>query len=85
MENISKISDLRHKEVINIRDGMRLGYIYDAEFSAQNQKLISLIIPGKLKFFGIFGRTNDIIIPFEKISKIGDDIILVDNESILID
>lgn len=83
MENILRISDLRHKEVINIQSGERLGYIYDAEFSHEKQKLISLIIPGKLRFFGLLGREDDIIISFDKISKIGEDIILVD--TLLID
>lgn len=80
MQNISKIIDLRHKEVINLHNGMRLGYVYDAEINFDTGTVTSLIIPGALKFFGILGRFDDIVIPWEKIQKIGDDIILVNFE-----
>lgn len=32
---------------------------------------------GRCRFFGLFGREEDFIIPWEAIDKIGDDIILV--------
>ena len=78
-----RIADLRQKEVINLNNGMRLGYIYDVEIDVISGNLTSIIIPGALKFFGILGRYDDIIIGFDIIEKIGDDIVLVNFEYIL--
>ena len=74
--------DLRDKEVININDGSRLGFAYDAEISLTNGTLKSIIVPGPYKFFGIFGRGEDVVVLWDKIKKIGDDIILVDIDTV---
>ena len=81
MERRIRIADLKYKEVINVYDGARLGYISDVEFSLQDGKIYNLIVPGPLRFFGIFGRGEDYVISWESISKIGDDIVLVDYET----
>lgn len=72
------LSEMREKEVINIRDGSRLGMIYDFEMDLKKGEVVSIIIPGPGKIMGIFGKDNDIIINWNKIVKIGEDIILVD-------
>lgn len=78
-----KIADMRQKEVINLKNGMRLGYVDDVEIDIFDGKLTAIIIAGHLKFFGFLGRYDDIIIPFDKIEKIGEDLILVNFEYIL--
>ena len=70
--------DLRQKEVVNITDGKRLGYVYDIEMDMQDGRVISIIIPGDSRFLGFFGKNNDYIIPWANIKKIGMDIILVE-------
>lgn len=72
------VSDLKIKEVINIVDGKRLGVITDIEIDAESGKLTAIIVPGNGKFLGIFGRNEDMVIPWEKINKIGLDVILVE-------
>ena len=72
------IADLKYKEVINIQTGARLGYVMDALFETQTGQLIALVAPGGYKFLGLFGRTDDYVIPWEYIKRIGEDIILVD-------
>ena len=71
------INDLKTKEVINISDGARLGFVSDAELDLQTGRLTALVIPGGYRFMGILGRESDITVPWENIEKIGDDIILV--------
>jgi len=73
-----KTSDLKVKEVINIIDGKRLGAITDIEIDVESGKLTSIVVPGNGRFLGLFGRNEDIVIPWEKISKIGCDVILVE-------
>ena len=74
---ICKVLDLRHKEVINSKDGCRLGFVDDVEIDTQNATVLSLIIYGRLKCFGLLGRDEDITINWEYIKLIGEDTILV--------
>lgn len=77
MINASCIKD---REVINIRNGKKLGVVSDVEIDFEQGKITSIIIPGPGKFISLFGRDNDMIIPWSCIKKIGDDVILVDME-----
>ena len=70
--------DFKHKEVININNGKRLGYVQDVCADLQTGKITSIIVPGNAKFLNIFAGNNDIVIPWEKIKCIGDDLILVE-------
>ena len=77
---LSRFSDFRYKEVINVRSGQRLGYVCDALFTTQEGRITALVVPGKVKYFGLFGREEDYVLPWECISRIGDDLILVESE-----
>lgn len=69
--------DMRNKEVINVKTGVRLGCVSDIEIDTHEAKLIAIIIYGRLKCFGLLGRDDDIIIRWEDIEVIGEDTILV--------
>lgn len=62
---------------MNIKDGCCLGCVNDVEIDTKNARLVAIIIYGKLKFFGLLGRHDDIIICWENIEVIGNDVILV--------
>lgn len=72
-----RIVELRHKEVINARDGTRLGFVDDVEVDTCNACVVAIVIYGKLKCFGLLGRCDDIIISWKSIELIGEDTILV--------
>ena len=72
------MGDLRNKEVINVRDGSRMGYVCDLELDTAAAALTALVVYGKLRLFGIFGREPDLVIPWDKVGLIGDDTVLVD-------
>ena len=72
-----RVCDLREKEVINCRDGRRLGYVYDVEFDICSGCITHFIIPGPCKIFGILGRDHEYVNSCD-IKQIGVDIILVD-------
>ncbi len=73
-----KTSDLKMKEVINVIDGKRMGNITDIEINVETGRLTAIVVPGLGKFLGLFGRSEDIVIPWDKINKIGTDVILVE-------
>lgn len=75
-----RIYEFREKEVINLADGARLGYIFDAELDPETGKITSLIIPGQGKVLGLFGKESEYSIPWEAIKKIGDDIVLINTD-----
>ena len=73
-----RMVELRYKEVINICDGCRLGYVGDVEVLIPEGRVAALIVPGPCRFFGLFGRGEEYYIPWDCIKQIGDDIILID-------
>ena len=72
------LSDLQDKELIDISSGKRLGNIIDIIISMKGevQKLVLEDKKGNRKIFG--GTKEELTISWNKIKKIGDDIILVD-------
>lgn len=70
--------DFKHKEVININDGKRLGYVQDVCADLETGIITSIIVPGSNKMLNIFSSNNNIVIPWEKVKCIGDDLILVE-------
>ena len=74
------LTDIRNKEVINIRNGNRLGYIDDVEIDTSDGKVLFFIIYGRTRFFGLFGREDDVLIKCEDIQVIGRDTVLVSAE-----
>ncbi len=73
-----RYSELRCKEVINVRDGCRYGHINDLEFDEKSGKIHAILVPVRKKFFGFFITDEEYRIPWRKIICIGDDAILVD-------
>ena len=72
------MNSLREREVVNVCDGRRLGYICDMEIDLLTGKITAIVVPGNNRCFSVsFGTSHDIRIPWEKIERIGNDIILV--------
>ena len=70
--------DFRYKEVVNINNGKRLGFVQDVCANLETGRITSIIVPGGKKLMSMFAKEDDIVIEWEKIKCIGDDIILVD-------
>ena len=75
---MTKTSELREREVVNILDGKRLGLASDLESEAETGRIKAIVVPGPGKFLWLFGKSEDFVIPWERIKKIGVDVILVD-------
>jgi YlmC/YmxH family sporulation protein len=73
-----KISDLRAREVVNVLDGKKLGNITDIDLDMERGKVLAFILPGRLRGWSIFSRREEVIVPWDKIVRIGRDVILVE-------
>jgi YlmC/YmxH family sporulation protein len=74
---VLKTSELRVKDIINVLDGKRLGFVGDLELDLEQGRVQALVIPGHARWFGLLGRDSDRIIPWAHVQKIGEDVILV--------
>lgn len=79
---MDRFQDLRNKEVIDLGDGKRLGFVCDIEIDIANGRIAAIVVPGPKGFGGIFGKGEDCIIPWGNIKRIGDDIIIVDSRKL---
>ena len=71
-------SELRAKEVINICDGRRMGHPIDLVLG-ENACAQALVVPGAHSIKNaIKGFREGIVIPWNRIRRIGDDVILVE-------
>lgn len=77
----SRIGELRCKEVINVSDGSRYGYVGDAEVDLETGQVQALIVPGRLRLFGLLGREEERVFPWSAVRRFGEDIILVEDTS----
>lgn len=75
---MDKLSDLSRRDVINVVDGRRLGFVEDVGFDPDRGQIKAIIVPGPPRLLGILGRDRDLVIPWERIVKIGEDVILVE-------
>lgn len=75
---MAKSSDLRIRDVVNIADGRRLGSMADVEVDLETGRVTAIIVPGPRGFLGLMGGGGEYVIPWERIVRIGPDVILVD-------
>ncbi len=72
------ISELRMKEIINLANGKRIGFIEDFDINLEKNRVEAIIVPKEGKFLKIFNRDDNYYISWKNIVKIGHDVILVD-------
>ena len=70
-----RISELQYKEVVDIADGTRYGFIRDVEVDVERGVVEAIVVAGQRR---LLGRGQDIPFPWSAIKRIGADIILVD-------
>lgn len=72
-----RASDFKYREVINLSDGQRLGFVFDMVINTGTGTIEAIIVPGREKL-NIFTKNEGTSIPWECIKKFGGDTILVD-------
>ena len=72
-----RMSELKRREVINICDCRRLGFVGDMEFDPCTGQIKAIIVPVPGCICGFLGREKEYVIPFGDICRFGDEIVLV--------
>ncbi|KAF1086100.1 PRC-barrel domain protein [Sporotomaculum syntrophicum] len=73
-----KITELSRKDIINIKNGAKLGAVRDVHVDLADGKVRAIVLEGPKRYFRLLGAGGDIIIPWEKIKTIGVDAVLVE-------
>ena len=73
-----RVSELRYKEIINVSDGSRYGWVGGVEGDLESGQVRALVVPGRLRLFGLLGREEDRVFPWEAVRRFGADTILVE-------
>ena len=53
-----RISDLRNKQVVCVKNGCVLGFVSDVEINTENGNIQALVIFGRNRFLGVLGRED---------------------------
>ena len=73
-----RLSELQKKNIINLNNGKIVGKIIDIDFNPSDGSLKGLVIERSRYFKSVFNAENDVIVTFNQIKKIGEDVILID-------
>ena len=71
------LSDLQRKDIVNIKDGKKLGKIIDVEIS-KDGKVESILTSGGKVIKNFFNPEKESRVRFDDIKSMGEDVILVD-------
>ena len=71
------LSDIQSIDVVNVATGNKIGRIKDVDFDTNSGTIISLSVLTISKLRSFFSGDQLIIIPWEKVIKFGNDVIIV--------
>lgn len=75
-----RLSELAGKEIINMSDGLRVAFVNECElaFHEKEGRIHSLLLPPKSSFGTFFNANKPIVVPWNEIKKIGEELIIVE-------
>jgi YlmC/YmxH family sporulation protein len=76
------MAELVGKEVINLTNGARLGVVGDSDLAidVRSGQVQALILPRRAGLTGWWTKTGALVIPWEAVRKIGNQVIIVELE-----
>ena len=78
---ICRIAELQYKEVIDIADGTRYGFVDDVELDPERGSIESIVVRGRPRALGLLGREPGAVFPWAPVRRFGEDIILVEGKA----
>jgi len=75
-----RLGELVGKEIVNINNGVRLGIIgeSDVTIDVESGTICSIILPRRSNFINMWMDKQQMVIPWESIRKIGEEVIIVE-------
>lgn len=70
-----RLSDLQDKDVVDLKSGVKIGNIIDIKINYEGN--VTSLVLEKKKYSRLFSNNDEIEISFDKIVKIGEDVILI--------
>lgn len=74
-----RIAELQYKELVDISDGTRYGFIEDIEIEETTGTIKNIIVSAKKGFWGLLDKHSEIVFPWSAVKRIGPDLILIDH------
>lgn len=75
-----RLGELVGKEIVNINNGARLGIVgeSDVTIDIESGTVVSIILPRRTNFVTMWMDKQQMIIPWDSIRKIGEEVIIVE-------
>lgn len=70
------LSEFQNKDVINVKDGKKIGNVMDCKIEVETGQIVAFIIEPIRGVFSFRGN-HHIEVEYKNISKIGEDVILI--------
>jgi YlmC/YmxH family sporulation protein len=74
-----KISDLSSRDIVNMADGTKLGVVKDVHVDMETGQVLALVLSSGKKYFRLLGAGKDVVVPWDKVKKIGVHTVLVED------
>ncbi len=77
-----RLSQIGGKEIVNLNTGERLGVVAQADLVIDEAtgNIVKLLIPEERTQFSLFGERDYIEVPWENVKKIGNDMIIIEQD-----
>ncbi len=71
------LANMQLKEIIFVENGEKIGTIIDLDINEEKGVITHLVVGTKTKIIPLFGKQEEIIIPWGDIVTVGSDVILI--------
>jgi YlmC/YmxH family sporulation protein len=75
-----RMGELAGKEIVNMYNGSRLGVVGESDLvlDTESGEIRSIILPRKNNLINMWIDRQNLVIPWEAIKKVGEEVIIVD-------
>ncbi len=77
-----RISDFQMKDIVSLSNGRKLGNIQDLDVDLHTGQINAIFVTNSPRWRTMFQKEEEIRIPWNKIKRIGADIIFVDESEL---
>ena len=77
-DSIMTLSDIEEKDVINVVTSERIGFVSSLRIDTNSGQIIAITVQPSMKFVSFFSKDEaSVVVPWNQILKIGEDVIIV--------